>query len=293
LALVATFAAAAVEDAPVPSTASVAAAATPSGFVWRRETNGAFRVGESITYVIKYGVVPAGFATMEIPGREVVGGRDAYHLRSLARSNKGMDALFKVRDRNESWLDAESLCSLRFRQEIREGLYRREGETTYDHAAGTFRYWKRRKGKEFVAEGSMPAFVQDVLSSLYYLRTRDLEVGRTYGLEANSAATNWPLAVHVRSTERISVPAGTFDCWRLEPALAGEGLFQAKGKLEVWVTRDERKVPVLLRSKVAVGAFDAEMTKYVEGGRPDTPPLPAERPAEDDPPPPPPDPMGP
>jgi len=47
------------------------------------------------------------------------------------------------------------------------------------------------EGKESVEEGVIPPFVQDVLSGLYYIRTRDLEVGKDYVLNANSGAKNW------------------------------------------------------------------------------------------------------
>jgi hypothetical protein len=231
-------------------------------FKWRKEANRAFGVGETILYVIKYGMVSAGRATMEVISMDTVNGRPAFHLMSRARTSKPMDVVFKVRDQNESWVDAESLCSLRFSQVIREGLYRKEVRTEFDHPGGRFIYWKRRKGKEKTEEGGVPAFVQDVLSSLYFIRTRDLRVGTDISLDANSGANTWPLVVHVNEIETIKVPAGKFECFHLEPILAGEGIFQQKGRLEVWVTNDARKIPVLLRSRVMVGAFDAEMVQY-------------------------------
>lgn len=263
----------AAEPPPAVSTTSA-----PIAFEWRTETQSAFAPGEIIRYVIKYGIIPSGVATLEVRSTDTVHGRLAYHLLSEARTNKTIDAFFKVRDKNESWMDAQSLSSLRFRQNMREGGYLREVETTYDHPGRRYTYRKRRKGKETVVEGAMPPFAQDVLSSLYYVRTRPLVVGQTYTLDANSGAVNWPLRVHVMRREKIRVPAGVFQCLRLDPILAGEGIFQAKGKLLVWITDDERRIPVLLRSKVAVGAFDAEMREYVPGGSAASAALPPEEP---------------
>lgn len=232
-------------------------------FQWRSEPPPPFVVGESILYVIKYGVVHAGFASLSITSTETVSGRLTYKVVSEARTNKTMDLIFKVLDLNESWIDAESLCSLQFRQDIREGRYTRTVDTIYDHPGRRFVYRKRRKGEETVHEGAMPPFVQDVLSSLYYIRTQPLEVGNNFTLDANSGAATWPLSVHVLRKETVKVPAGRFDCFRLEPILAGDGIFQASGKLEVWVTEASPHIPVLLRSKVLVGAFDAEMKEYI------------------------------
>lgn len=243
-----------------------APAAAPAPFVWRQKPNTVFAVGESIVYAIKYGIVPAGTARLDVRAEEKINGRSAYRLECVARSNAAMDAVFKVRDRNESWLDRESLCSLRFRQDMREGLFKRKVETAYDPATGRFLYRKWRKGKEFVYDGPSPTYTQDVLSSLYYLRTCDLVVGESVLVDANSGSNNWTLRVHVIARETVEVPAGRFVCLKLEPVLAGDGLFRSKGRLEVWVTADARRVPVLLRSRVTVGAFDAEMAEYTPGG---------------------------
>jgi hypothetical protein len=234
-------------------------------FQWRQEKPPPFGVGESITYVIKYGIIHAGYATLEITSTATVAGRTAYKVVSVAQTNKTMDVFFKVRDLNESWIDTQSLCSLQFRQNIREGRYSRTVETTYDHPSRHFVYKKTRKGNETVQEGPIPPFVHDVLSSLYFIRTQPLEVGKDFSLDANSGATTWPLSVHVLSRETIRVPAGRFSCFHLEPILAGDGIFQASGRLEVWVTEDAPHIPVLLRSKVMVGAFDAEMTEFRAG----------------------------
>lgn len=234
-------------------------------FQWREEERPPFGVGETIRYTIKYGIVNAGFATLEIVSTETVAGRTAYHVVSHARTNKTMDVFFKVRDVNESWIDTQSLCSLQFRQDIKEGRYTRRVETSYDHPARHSIYKKWRKGNESVVEGPIPPFVHDVLSSLYFIRTQPLEVGNDFALDANSGAATWPLSVHVLSRETVRVPAGRYNCFRLEPILAGDGIFQASGRLEVWVTEESPHIPVLLRSKVLVGAFDAEMTEYAKG----------------------------
>jgi hypothetical protein len=247
---------------------AVSTAASAATFSWRKEENRAFSVGESILYTVKYGFIPSGFASLEVKSTETVKGRAVYYIQSTAKTNKATDVFFKVRDKNESWMDMESLCSHRFAQSIREGFYHKETLTEFDQTGGRFSYSKKRKGKgpDF-AEGDIPAFIQDVLSSLYYIRAQPLEVGKSYEFAVNSGGKTWNMNVHIRRTQKISVKAGKFDCFKIEPVLAGEGIFQNEGKLEVWVTRDEKKIPVLLRSRVAVGAFDAEMREYSPGGK--------------------------
>jgi hypothetical protein len=115
--------------------------------------------------------------------------------------------------------------------------------------------------------GEIPPYVQDPLSALYYVRAMDLEVGKEYELAANSGGKNWTMKVIVKAAENVDLPQGTFHCLRLEPVLTGEGIFKSKGKLEVWVTDDERKIPVRMQSEVAVGSFTVDMKSYSVHGK--------------------------
>jgi hypothetical protein len=90
-----------------------------------------------------------------------------------------------------------------------------------------------------------------------YIRTQPLEVGKDFTLDANSGATTWPLSVHVLSKEPSAFPPGRFDCFHLEPILAGDGIFQASGQLEVWVT----EAPPTSRSSSAPKSWSAPSTR--------------------------------
>ncbi len=233
-------------------------------FSWRLRENKAFTSGESLVFAIKYGFITGGRATLEVRSTETVSGRTAFHIVSEAKTNSAVDVFFKVRDLNESWMDAGALCSLQYHQSMSEGHYSREVRSRFDHPAARFSCWrKNKKGQESTQEGDIPSFVHDVLSSLYFLRTQPLTPGEDILLDVNSGAQTWSLRIKVKGVETVKVPAGTFECWRVEPLIAGEGLFMQTGNLEVWMTDDDRRVPVLMRSKVMVGSFTAELEHYV------------------------------
>ena len=91
----------------------------------------------------------------------------------------------------------------------------------------------------------------------------DLEVGKEYVFEAHSGDDTWPLKTKVIGRETVKVEAGTFDCLILQPMLREDaGIFKAKGKLKVWVTNDDRKMPVQMKSKIPVGSICAELSTY-------------------------------
>jgi hypothetical protein len=58
---------------------------------------------------------------------------------------------------------------------------------------------------------------------------------------------------------------------RIEPALFGENAaVKAKGKLSIWVTDDERHLPVRAQLKVDLGTFDVKLKSvaYLDSPQP-------------------------
>ncbi len=227
-------------------------------------TNSAFRVGEKLKFIIKYQFVGAGTASMTISEGPLVNNRPTLHLESRAESNGFVDKFFKVRDTNSSTIDKDSLASVFFHQNLREGNYHVMRNTTLDYKTGQFQYEKNRKGKTKSESGFIDQPLQDILSSFFYTRTLPLELGQEYSINVFSDGDVYALKVKVYpKTQDINVPAGRFHCLRVEPMLVGDAIFKAKeGKMTIWLTNDERRMPVLLRSKVFIGSFDAELLEY-------------------------------
>jgi hypothetical protein len=73
------------------------------------------------------------------------------------------------------------------------------------------------------------------------------------------------LEVKVLRREKVKVPAGEFDCLVVEPVLQASGIFKHEGRLTVWLTDDQFKIPVLMKSKVAVGSIASKLKNYTLG----------------------------
>ena len=108
----------------------------------------------------------------------------------------------------------------------------------------------------------IPLYVQDILSSLYYIRTFDLAVGRNVEVITYADGKVYPLKIIVHKRGKVTVSAGTFTCLKIEPLLQSEGLFRQKGKLVIWITDDKYKVPVKMESKVIIGKIASKLVSY-------------------------------
>jgi hypothetical protein len=215
--------------------------------------NRAFQVGELLVFDVAYGFVVAGTAVMAVPDTQWIYNRPCFRVVTEARSSKFFSSIFEVKDRVISYIDMEGLFPWRFEKHLREGKYRSDKIVLYDqinHLAVD--------GKDTV---SVPPFIQGILSSFYFVRTLDLKVGKFVDIDNYGDGKIYPLRVLVHKKETIEVPAGTFQCIVVEPIMRVEGIFKQKGRLMIWLTDDERKLPVLMRSKVLIGSIDARLRK--------------------------------
>jgi len=171
-------------------------------------------------------------------------GRPAYRFELSALSNDFLSKFFLVRDDMVSWVDPKSFHSLRFEKHTVEGKRVRDELTEFHYRIGAARV-------DGVAKPLFDATL-DALSSVYYLRTLDLDKSAPIEFAVFSGQSNL-LRVEVQGRERISTPAGTFDTVRVEPRSEGAALL---GKnLVLWLTDDARKVPVQIKSKLKVGTL--------------------------------------
>lgn len=218
---------------------------------------------ESLKYGIYYSFVKAGTAYIKTRGLVSKNGKTAYLIQTTAFSANVIDAMYKVRDINYSWLDTSTLHSLGYSQSLREGNYQRDEWLSFDYTNGRFYGEVKKKDEPRIIAGELNQEVLDILSSLYYVRAQPLEAGKDVVFDIVNREKQYPLIVKVLGKETVKTPAGKFNCWVVEPQLRGEGIFVAKGKsLKVWLTDDKYRMPVKMSVEVFIGSVSAELLAY-------------------------------
>jgi len=204
--------------------------------------------GESLEFKIRFGSMPAGYARLDVESREGPAG-EVYRITSVARSNDLVSLFFEVDDRVIVDVDAATYQTRRFEKDLHEGPFEKHMVFTCDPEGVV------RSGERCLSP--MPG-TRDVLSALYYVRGLDLKVGQELDIDTFDNGKIYRACVKVIGEERVTTPAGTFDCLVIEPEIE-EGIFGKAGRLVVWVTDDALKIPVLVKSSVSVGSFVAEL----------------------------------
>jgi uncharacterized protein DUF3108 len=171
---------------------------------------------------------------------------------------QGGNFLYRVNDVYESWMDAETLSSLRFVQELEEGGKDIERRFEIYPERAIFVQTSKKPPKE---EKSVTQPLDDG-SFLYFIRTIPLEVGQTYDFHRYFRPDRNPVRIRVLRKERVKVPAGTFDAIVLQPVIKTKGIFSENGHAEIWLSDDERRIMLQLKSKLSFGSLNLYLKSF-------------------------------
>jgi uncharacterized protein DUF3108 len=211
-----------------------------------------FVPGERLSYDVYFGAIKVGTGSMEVRGIDTVRGRPAYHT---AFSLTGGIPFYKVDDVFESWFATDDLASLRFNQDQNEGT--KERQHRYEI------YPERRTYDDLSDQEPEQPSVADPLddgSFVYFVRTVPLEVGRTYEFQRYFKPDRNPVTIRVERRERVKVPAGTFDAIVIQPVIKTKGVFSESGHAELWISDDDRRVILQMKSQLSFGSLDLYLT---------------------------------
>lgn len=214
-----------------------------------------FGPGERMEYDVRFGALRVGNAHMEVVALDNIRGRPAWHTAFWVQ---GGNFLYRVNDVYESWMDAETLSSLRFVQELEEGGKDTERRFEIYPERSIFVQTSKKPTKE---EQSVSQPLDDG-SFLYFIRTIPLEVGKTYDFNRYFRPDRNPVRIKVLRKEKVKVPAGTFDAIVIQPVIKTKGIFSENGHAEVWLSDDERHIMLQLKSQLKFGSLNLYLKSF-------------------------------
>ena len=177
---------------------------------------------------------------------------------------------FKFHQHVESIADAEPFRVLHTSKVEEQGKRSRVLEAVFNHETRKAVWTERNPNPGSISiDFSEP--IQDVLTVIYFLRTRTLNVGDTFDVPVSDAGRVFRLSVKAVERKELNTVLGKVKTIRVEPALFGDTeLVRARGALSIWVTEDDRHLPVRAQLKVDIGTFDIKLKRvsYLEENRP-------------------------
>jgi hypothetical protein len=225
--------------------------------------NTAFTNGERLTFRVYYhsaitGKVTAGEAKLEVKNKTVTkNGRETYHIVGTGQSKGAFNFFFKVDDKFETYLDEQALIPWYFTRRTREGGYKKDDEVTFRQYHGI--------AVSRNAVKKIPENTQDIMSVFYYARTLDItgvKPGESFPLSFFLDDSLYTSKIVFLGRDQIKTELGTINCLKFKPMVLKGEVFNEPYPMELWITDDLNRLPVMVRSAVIVGSVKMELIGY-------------------------------
>ncbi len=229
-----------------------------------------YTVGEVLTFEGKFNisiirgisVADLSFAVLNAPNSK------NYLVKADAKSKGSLLKLFgfKFLQHIESTIDAEKFTILKTVKHDEQDERVRDSEATFDYAQKTVTYIETDPKDMTRPPRKIASAIQnetyDLLSGVYILRRLPLAVGRTFDLNISDSGLVYKVPVKVSAREQQSTIIGKVWCFRLEPQVFGEGrMIEQKGSITIWITDDNRRLPVRSLINTTRGKVDIKLRK--------------------------------
>ena len=220
----------------------------------------AFKPGEKLSYDLGWQFITAGQAELEVYPDQTFEGRTVRKFRLTARTHSIVDHIYKVRDSLTSISEYDVSRALGYRKVQREGDEHRDETIHFD--------WEKLEARyhDAISEKRRTTPIQpntlDPLSAFYFVRNQTFELGSVIEGPMTDGKRCKIARIEVVKREKIKVNGKKYDTFKLIPDIKDVGgVFKKskKAKIEIWCTADEHHIPVLLKSKVVVGSFNARL----------------------------------
>lgn len=228
--------------------------------------NTTFQVGEKIVYKIYYNLnfiwLAAGEVVFEVKDNE-----DQYHITAKGRTYSTYEWFFKVRDSYETYIDKETLLPQMSIRDVQEGKYKLYEKVIFDHdnnKAVTYR--KKYDDPLETTTVDIESCMHDIISILYFTRNiefKSLSEGAQFPVKLFMDKDTYPLNVEYKGEERKRVKGkGKLNTYRFSPEVIAGEVFDEDTRMDIWVSRDENQIPLMIESPVSVGSVKAVLKEH-------------------------------
>ena len=227
------------------------------------ERPSAFDVGEWFKFRIHYGLVTAGYATLEVK-ESTRNNKKVFHAIGKGYTTGMSRWFFKVDDNYESYFDKNTGKPYQFVRKIDEGGYTKNQEGFFNQDKNTVLVKDYKNNTNAVFE--TPEQVQDIVSTFYYLRNHPnvdkLKVGESINVDMFFDNETTKFRLKFIGREDLDTKFGTVPCMIFRPLVQTGRVFKEQEGLTVWISADDNKLPIRIKASLMVGSLKADLDAF-------------------------------
>lgn len=227
-----------------------------------------FGLGEKTTFVVRYGPIEGGKATIEVAPVKKLDGELVLHYVAKVKSHKFFDLFYKVEDTLQTWVRLKDHLPLR--QEISQNESGEWGRRVvlFDQKTKRKHFYSSttRPGKPMkIVDEKMSLFhnPQDMFGAYFF--GRFVKDPQKITFPVHDRFKHWNNEYVFDGKEEVKTKAGTFMCNRYKVFPRVQGNLEPKGAALVWLTDDERRIMTKFNVKIRIGSITGDLVEYVPG----------------------------
>ncbi|MFZ2394767.1 MAG: DUF3108 domain-containing protein [Smithella sp.] len=219
-----------------------------------------FHVGEKLKYNGRWGIIPAGELTLEVLPKEILNGVESYHFVMTTKTSKVVDLVYKIRERQDSYVDSGMTRSVFYKKKT-ESEHPRDENIKFDweNLKATYTNFGETRRPINISPGTV-----DPLSLFYVLRYQSLKENSEIIIPMTDGNLNIEVRAMVGKRSKVEIGEKTYDTIEITPnmnmldKLDKDKVVKKSDnpQLKIWVTADEKKIPIKIRTKVGIITFD-------------------------------------
>ena len=231
------------------------------GFETQKER--AYDVGEYFKFRVHYGLINAGYATLEVQ-EAVKNNKKVYHCIGQGHTTGMSRFFFRVDDVYESYIDKETSNPVQYVRKINEGGYVKNQEGFFNRATSKILV----KDYEHKTENTylFPDNVQDIISTFYYLRNHPnidkLKVGESVAVDMFFDNETTKFKLKYVGNEDVETKFGVIPTMVFKPLVQSGRIFKEQESVTVWISNDDNKIPVRIQANLVVGSIKADLDEF-------------------------------
>lgn len=202
----------------------------------------------------------------------MVDGKKVYQVKVDAKTSRALDLIWKMRDVISSTFDGKTLLPSHYHFSQRENSRIIDTEAKLDAAAKRWAVHRQQNGKKTKNYQFDSHNTFDPVTAMYLARSLDFKVGDKLYFKIFGGRYHYLLELFVEKKENLELPSGkTVEAYKIVPQvqnLTRRGYAGRLGEAAIWISADERRLPVKLTSKIVFGSVQLELMEDKPGSQP-------------------------
>ncbi|MCY1076561.1 DUF3108 domain-containing protein [Archangium lansingense] len=222
----------------------------------------AFAPGEELEFDLDAMGATAGKMTMSVQKKQ----DGSLPIQIKVQTNSFFSKVRRVNATAMSYMHPKTLRPSRYTEEATENEQHRTVDVAFNSKDRSVRVDYVQRGKPGRSNYNYEHEGMDVAGAVYMMRQLPLKEGLPICFDVYGVRRMWRMTASVVKREHVSLPLGEFDAWHLAGTAVRLDKPSMSREVHVWITDDERRLPLAAVGTIDLGAVRATLTSFSRPG---------------------------